>query len=120
MRSGGFVVTELNSEKIQVVGVDVFLVKSDGLPLPKNLPSPWIHTLISNRGTKIWPGELPNIELVNVHRCRFTKNGKFDPVQNQQIHDLLSALVSQGFEWVHVEKLLRVDGKNSFSLAQGE
>jgi hypothetical protein len=71
---------------------------------------------ISNRGTKVYPGPLPDIRMVNWYRCRYVADG---PVQNGEIMALLDS-VSQACTWVHIERLRTREGKAMYSKAQGE
>ena len=109
---------ELANDHIQIAGADVFIVRT-ALPVVPQVPGRFEQILISNRGTKIWPGPLPNIELVNVHRCRFVPKDR-STVTHSEILDLLKGLEAAGFEWVHVEKLLIINGAKAYTLAQGE
>ncbi len=104
------------NEKSKVVGADVFICQKE---IPSFAPQygKFKCSLISNRGTKIWPGHRPDIELVDVFRCRFKAEGE---MSHADILNLLQALEAQKFEWVHVEKLLNLNGKDAFSKADGE
>jgi hypothetical protein len=108
-----------STHKVRVVGVDVF-VTQEGLPTLSTLKSRLELKTISNRGTKVWPGPLPPIHLTDVHGCRFRPKSGSDEVSPQEVLDLLGEIDSLGFSWVHVEKLLEIDGKPGFALAQGE
>lgn len=74
--------------------------------------------MMSNRGTQVWPGEYPRIDLVDHFRCRFMGGAGAD-VTDQQIAALL-AKVSPKHRWMHIEKLQEFDGKAAYSKAQGE
>ena len=93
------------------VGIDVF-VHTQGLPKVPESVAGYKLTVISNRGTKVWPGEMPRIHLTDVFRCRY--RGTASPVE------LLKAIEAAGFNWVHVEKLHEIGGKELFAKAQGE
>ena len=74
--------------------------------------------MISNRGTKVFPGET-HTSCVNHWRCRFiNRNGK--EISDRQIYDLLFRITELKLKWVHVEKLQDFDGKPAYSKAQGE
>lgn len=107
--------------KAQVVGADVFIVQKTLPQLPAKIGR-LKHTLISNRGVKVWPGALPEVELIDVHRCRYRLESSEESkgTQGAEILTLLQELEKAGFEWVHVEKLLTFDGKPGFSKADGE
>jgi hypothetical protein len=103
--------------QIKIVGLDVF-VRHEGIPaLPAGVDlGPFELKVISNRGTKVWPGNAPKIHLTDVFTCRFVHKG----AGAVPALDLLGKLEKLGFEWVHIEKLLEIDGKPGFAVAQGE
>jgi hypothetical protein len=55
-------------------GVDVF-VRNDGMPSPPEKVGKLSLHLISNRGTKIYPGPTPEIYLVDHFRLRYRRDG---------------------------------------------
>ncbi len=103
------------SAPLDTVGVDVF-VQHDGVPaMPEQVGGLRLH-LISNRGTKVFPGPTPDILLVDVYRCRYLAGG---PVQDADILALLAQLEAP-LRWVHVEKLQASGSEARYSKAQGE
>lgn len=109
----------------QTVGVDIF-VDSDLVPLKianqitKILPSEYELVMISNRGTQVWPTGSLFTECVNHYRCRIqlkdTKNLKTTEVE-------LLSLVTQISKHIRIcslEMLLVKDGKQMYTLAQGQ
>lgn len=110
-------IPEQISETWLLHGVDVFIEWSDGLPvLPKEI-GPLTLTMMSNRGTKVWPGELPDIMLVDHYRARYTTNGE---MKRSDALEVLKTLEENGFMWCHVELLNSVDNQPRYSKAQGE
>ncbi|MEO5667373.1 MAG: hypothetical protein ABIR96_04870 [Bdellovibrionota bacterium] len=108
----------LLNDKVKLVGFDVFVV-NQGLPkIPEKIEGLTL-SLISNRGTKVWPGPTPNINLTDVHRCRFIDASRASLTHADALK-LLAGIDKAGFEWVHVEKLIEINGKAGFSKAQGE
>ncbi len=74
--------------------------------------------MISNRGTKVYPGKT-DTACVDHWRCRFiNRNGK--EISDRQIYDLLYRITDAKVKWVHIEKLQLFDGKPGFTKAQGE
>mgnify|MGYP003514521936 FL=1 len=73
--------------------------------------------MLSNRGTKVWPGPTPDILLVDHYRCRYIANG---PVTRQDVVALLHEVTAQGKVWCHVELLNEASGQARYSKAQGE
>jgi isocitrate dehydrogenase len=108
----------------EVVGADIFL---ESAVVPAELgPSleaiaaqaPLKLKMISNRGTKVYPDGNPNIDCVSQHRCRFmTRSGSpiaFDDAL------ALARKINETHEVCHIERLLRIDGADGFTKAQGE
>jgi len=92
-------------------GVDVYIWSATTPDLPKEFGIMKLE-LISNRGTKIYPGPAPDIKLLDWPRCRYTSD---EVVNNQQIQELLDALTSAGFTWTKCQKLFRDNGTNLYS-----
>lgn len=100
-------------------GIDVFIVVSDINPDKLNkltkVAAGWTLSVVSNRGQKIFPGPLPQINLTDVQRCRFLAPA----ADLKSITALLTGLENAGFSWVHIEKLLSLNGKPQYSVPQG-
>lgn len=96
-------------------GVDVF-VQSQGLPTPPQRVGPLELSLISNRGTKVYPGPTPEIFLVDWFRLRYRSS---QPVTDAEIYPLLTE-ISRQYDWMHIEKLHQSGSTAMFSKAQGE
>jgi NAD-dependent isocitrate dehydrogenase len=106
---------QLDKPSWETRGVDVF-IEHDGLPeLPPRV-GPFELTMISNRGTKTYPGPAPDILMVDWHRARYMAD---HPIEDRAVLDLLETL-AQTHRWMHVEKLRYADGAPQFSKAQGE
>jgi isocitrate dehydrogenase len=74
--------------------------------------------MISNRGTKVYPDGNPNIDCVDHHRCRFiSRSGA--PIRFDDALALARA-VNETHEVCHIERLLKIDGADGFTKAQGE
>lgn len=107
-------------ESVKVVGCDIFIAHQEGVPqVPEHIGQLKLVS-ISNRGTKVWPGPPPKIHLTDVHTCRFVSINDGAPVESKEIIALLGKIEEAGFEWVHIEKLLEINGQAGFSKAQGE
>ncbi len=112
---GGPVV--VRTEAWTLRGIDFFCDHSGLPPLPTQA-GPFRLTLISNRGTKVFPGPTPPIDLVNCHRCRYISDGG---VTDEQVLALIADLTAKGFRWMHIEKLHDgPDGVARYTKAQGE
>ena len=104
-------------------GVDVFVENPKGLPtMPEQVDNLKLK-MISNRGTKVYPGVMPKIWLVDHHRCRYVAtdaNGNYMNIGDEEIFDLIREISSAGIKWMHIEKLQLFDGELGYSKAQGE
>jgi hypothetical protein len=108
----------LLNDHVKLVGVDIFVVQKDLPALKENLGR-FELKMISNRGTKVWPGPTPEIHLTDVHVCRFRPVGN-PSCSHEEVLELVMTLQRKGYEWVHIEKLLEIRGQPAFSVAQGE
>lgn len=100
----------------ECVGLDVF-VHHDGLPhMPETLGR-FTLRLMSNRGTKVWPGPTPDILLVDHFRCRYVAE---QPITRQEALGVLTELTAQNVEWLHVELLWNDGAEAKYTKAQGE
>jgi isocitrate dehydrogenase len=109
----------------RVVGVDLFVESAEG---PNELGSsleklaaetPFTLKLISNRGTKVHPAIGAITDCVDHYRCRFVPRSDDGTPNDDQVLSLIRHVASQ-HRWVHVEKLLEIDGKPGFTKDQGE
>jgi len=106
------------------VGVDVFIDKRDGNPdhIAEKLNALQVDgaklTVISNRGTKVWPHGNPDTFWSDHWSCRFEADGTdFGATQTVK---LLEALDQAGFDVVKTEGLFTFNGERGYSLAQGQ
>ena len=106
------------------VGADIFVI-SDVLPmqrLPKKVGRLDL-TMVTNRGTKIYPGEMPPIDMVNVYRCRyaiFDSSGRKMPIEDSEIIEVQKAILAAGFPISQFERLIRIGDKDGFAKGHGE
>lgn len=108
----------------EVLGSDIFVES----PLPPSQLGPSLEKLsenstlklkmISNRGTKVYPDGNPNIDCVSHHRCRFISRSG-DPIAFDDAL-ALARNINAVHEVCHIERLLRIDGADGFTKAQGE
>lgn len=106
-----------NTEAWTLVGADVFVQHEGGLPPMPESVGPFTLTLMSNRGTKVWPGPKPDILIVDHHRCRYVSQ---TPVTRADVLNLVSEITAAGLVWCHVELLNQASGQIRYSKAQGE
>ena len=73
--------------------------------------------MIDNRGVKVWPGGMAEMLCTDSHRSRFeSKNG----TTQKQTVALLGGVLDQGVDIVKTESLRSYDGKQGYTLAQGQ
>jgi isocitrate dehydrogenase len=109
----------------RVVGIDLFI--ESGLlsnPLGDDLKILAEGTaldikMISNRGTQVYPGHYPRIDLIDHYRCRFVQRNKDGDLSDQHISELVTKIGAK-HRWMHIEKLQEFDGVAAYSKAQGE
>ena len=111
--------------KKQYVGLDVFLDWSGG---PASQLGAQLEGLggelrlqsISNRGVKVYPGELPGFVYSDLWNCRFLATDGRAAVTHAQTVALQGRIAGAGFDVVKTEGLYTFDGQRGYSLGQGE
>jgi len=99
----------------ELVGVDVF-VQSNRLPQLPTTIGKFTLSMISNRGTKVYPGKAPDIHLVDCFRTRWIADGT---PTNSDVMDLMAQFPVE-YPWMHIEKLHKQGDTLMYSKAQGE
>lgn len=106
------------------IGVDVFIEKiceprEIGDKITELAEGTGLRLLmISNRGTCVYPLSGTPVDCVDHWRCRFvTVDGA--ALNSNSLNALLSK-IEPAYRWIHLEKLLEVDGKQYFSESQGQ
>ena len=109
--------------KKELVGVDIFVNwrGEDTDELAGNLKTAANGaldlTMISNRGTKVWPNGMPETFKTDHWRCRFM----FDGVGDQRtVADVMARMAEHGIDFVKTEHLYEFDGERGYSLSQGQ
>jgi isocitrate dehydrogenase len=111
--------------KKELVGVDMFTHWGDTDPniLAEKINSLGIKNLelsmITNRGIKVWPNGFKETFCTDHWRCRFKKEDN-STLNNKDIIDLLQTLNNEKLDIIKTENLYSFDGKNAFSLGQGQ
>ncbi len=95
-----------NQNAIQVAGV-VGKFKTAGLALQS----------ISNRGLKVWPGDISGLKYNDHWCCRYL--GK-QPVPHGEILELLNQFKAAQIDFIKTENLYNFEGKPGFTAGQGE
>lgn len=108
----------------ELVGVDVFLCWDRQSPDELGSALQAVNgeslalEMISNRGTKVWPGGLPETFCTDHWRCRFTTGGR--AITNHEVIHLLGRVHEAGLEIIKTENLYTFDGEPGFSMGQGQ
>lgn len=111
--------------KKELLGVDIFIQSEDSVESIQQhlskIPSNEMHlTMISNRGAKVWPNNMPEIACGDSWRCRFMNKHKGTPIKHLQVAELLKQLAEKGVDFTHTEHLYTFDGQPGYTLAQEE
>ncbi|MEM6256814.1 MAG: NADP-dependent isocitrate dehydrogenase [Planctomycetota bacterium] len=112
----------------RIVGADIFLHwdRSDRDPeVLANYLMTFIFpdfklTMMSNRGTKVWPQGAPETFCTDHWRCRFVPTEKNQPMTQAKLLVLLNMLHEAKLDIIKVENLYTFDSKPGYSLGQGE
>ncbi len=114
-------------KRSDVVGCDIYIATtSPPLELAQKLErlavgTPFKLTMISNRGTQVWPSGSVYTEVVDYFRVRFELEDKHligQIGQGPTIHILRR--IAEKFEIAEFQALKQFDGEPGFSLAQGQ
>ncbi len=102
-------------------GVDIFVDwRGEADVLAESLQSLAVPSLtlsmISNRGTKVWPNGNPQTRCVDHWRCRFAG----DAPTSQDVVATIAALAEAGYDVIKTEGLYAFDGNAGYSLGQGQ
>lgn len=111
--------------KKELVGVDVFVDWPGTNPnelaekIKKIGNDEVMLSMITNRGIKVWPDGFEETFCTDHWRCRFKPvNGH--PISKQHIIQLLSRAEEQGIDSIKTENLYNFNGKQGYSLGQGQ
>ncbi len=108
----------------KLIGVDLFVHHrgTDANELAKQMQTLGLPTssltMITNRGTKVWPNGFSESFCTDHWRCRFeATSGEFT---NADIVELLRAADAQKVDVIKTENLYTFDGKRAYSETQGQ
>jgi isocitrate dehydrogenase len=111
--------------KKNLVGVDMFV------HWPGHSPDELAHlvktaetnslklTMITNRGIKVWPDGFKETFCTDHWRCRFKSNDNSD-LNGKNIVELLQNAIDKNIDSIKTENLYEFDGKQAFSMGQGQ
>jgi isocitrate dehydrogenase len=114
----------LPSKKV-LVGVDLFIRYSNrnaeelAAQLQKRNAESISLKMITNRGTKVWPGGFPETFCTDHWRCRFTSSDE-SPLLYSDVLKLMEEIHGLGLEIIKTENLYTFDGVPGFTAAQGQ
>jgi isocitrate dehydrogenase len=75
--------------------------------------------MITNRGIKVWPEGFKETFCTDHWRCRF-KPSQGKNMSKEDIVGLLQRAISEGVDSIKTENLYSFDGKDGYSLGQGQ
>lgn len=111
--------------KKELLGVDVFVHwngtdANELATLVKQIESSDMKlSMITNRGIKVWPEGFKETFCTDHWRCRF-KSTHQRPVTKENIIELLQNAITYQIDTIKTENLYAFDGKEAFSLGQGQ
>ena len=109
---------------IQMIGVDLYIGSKGVTPqaLGDNVKEISHEGLtlkmIDNRGVIVYPGGMSETFLTDSYRCRFEAGGA--TITHAQVAALYQKMAAAGYDIVKTESLRTFDGKQGFTLAQGQ
>jgi len=112
-----------NKEKT-LVGVDLFVhwngidVNNLAEKINSKINSDIELSMITNRGIKVWPNGFEETFCTDHWRCRF--KSKSQSMKNSEIIELLNTMLVNHLDIIKTENLYHFDGKQAFSMGQGQ
>ncbi|MFO0355426.1 MAG: NADP-dependent isocitrate dehydrogenase [Sphingobacteriaceae bacterium] len=76
-------------------------------------------SMITNRGIKVWPDGFKETFCTDHWRCRF-KQTDGEQMTKSQIIELMTSAIKNNIDVIKTENLYAFDGKQAFSLGQGQ
>ncbi|MGB5821859.1 MAG: NADP-dependent isocitrate dehydrogenase [Saonia sp.] len=110
--------------KKELVGVDLFVhwsgTQADEIAkILQKLDNPQSKLImITNRGIKVWPNGFEETFCTDHWRCRYASTNS--EMKNEEIVGLLDAAIKHHIDVIKTENLYKFDGKQAFSLGQGQ
>jgi isocitrate dehydrogenase len=111
--------------KKKLVGIDVFICSKQRNPelLAQSLQlsdgDELKLSMITNRGTKVWPDGFPETFCTDHWRCRFKPN-KVGEINYANILTLMKRIHESNLEIIKTENLYEFDGVAGYTAAQGQ
>lgn len=107
-----------------LVGVDLFVhwngldVNSLAERINENNQTGIELSMITNRGIKVWPNGFEETFCTDHWRCRF--KAKDENMTNNEVISLLNNMVGNNLDIIKTENLYHFDGKQAYSMGQGQ
>ncbi|MEY4047830.1 MAG: Isocitrate dehydrogenase [Bacteroidota bacterium] len=117
--------TRKPSAKKDLVGVDIFLQWNglDPNELVEKVKKIEVEgvklTMITNRGIKVWPAGFSETFCTDYWRCRFKSDENFE-MNKSHIIQLLDHALNENLDTIKTENLYSFNGKDAFSMGQGQ
>jgi isocitrate dehydrogenase len=117
--------TRKPSAKKELVGVDIFLQWNglDPNELAEKVKKIEVEgvklTMITNRGIKVWPAGFSETFCTDHWRCRFKSEENFE-MNKSHIIQLLDHALHENLDTIKTENLYSFNGKDAFSMGQGQ
>ena len=111
--------------KKELMGVDVFVQWNGNNPdeladtIRKIETEDIKLTMITNRGIKVWPEGFQETFCTDHLRCRFKPGGN-TPMTKMDIIQLLASAENLNIDSIKTENLYAFDGRQAFSMGQGQ
>ena len=120
-----FEVTPRPLKRKELVGADIFIqatgASAEGIAKAIQAlgTDPLTLTMITNRGTKVWPEGFPETFCTDHWRCRF-KSADNRPLDYQSVIDTMHKMSQAKLDIIKTENLYLFDGEPGFTAAQGQ
>ncbi|MBL0881786.1 MAG: NADP-dependent isocitrate dehydrogenase [Chitinophagaceae bacterium] len=111
--------------KKKLVGIDVFICSKQRNPellaqlLQASNSIELTLSMITNRGTKVWPDGFPETFCTDHWRCRFKPN-KVGEINYTDVLMLMKSIHESNLEIIKTENLYEFDGVAGYTAAQGQ
>lgn len=94
-------------------GVDIYIWSPEMPDVPKEFGN-FKLTMITDRGTRVWPPPAPDIAPSDWPRCRYESDSE---ASDSDVDALVNKISDLGYVWTKCQKLYRKDGNNLYSAA---
>jgi len=116
----------IKKAKKELKGVDIYIHWNEGNPndLGEKIKNTAIEgmklVMISNRGTKVWPGGKEQTFCVDNWRCRFESEVSGKDITKDMVIAQIESIKNAGYDFSQTVCLSTFDGEMGYTLAQGQ